>query len=151
MFEVDFAGLNELLRRHFAAHGGTGAVGGEQRLHRYLENSIFLKVANLRGIRGEIRALEAMLEMQLHSGLAGRRFDQYLVEAMPGNRINHLVLPLPVGLECSIAVLVVNEPAAHGQQGRRHCVEHACRFERMDSAVGQRQVDGAARACGEPS
>src|SRR5258708_33286225 len=133
------------MRIQLAAYQGTCAVGCQQGLHRHSDDAVVSQVANLRGLTQEVRRLESMPEMQLDPGKFRSHLDQSLIEPMPGHRIDHLIGPLPVGLKCSVSILIVNEPTAHGQQRRRHIVKDTSHFQSVNSSIGQSQIDRSAR------
>ena len=101
-----------------------------------------------RGALVEIRGLEAMLEIHRHAGLPGRDIDEGLIEDVPRDGVNHLVGPLSVRLQRGGALAVMNEPAAHGEKRSLDIMENAGQLQRVNAAVRQREIDGAAGGSG---
>ena len=101
--------------------------------------------------RVEVRILQAVLEFPPTRRLAQGNFDQRLIEPMPRDGVDDFARPPAVGLQCTGSIALVNESSAHRYQRVLDLVEHAGQFERMDPAIGQRQIDGSARLAGVPS
>lgn len=151
VLEIALARLDQAVSGHSLAHQRARAVGGDQRAHRNAEHVVPAQVPHVRNARVEIRIRQAMLEFRIDLRLPQGNFDQRLIEPMPRDGVDDFARPPAIRLQCTGSVGLVNESAAHRHQRVLDLIEYAGQFERVDPAIGQRQIDRSARLAGLPS
>ena len=135
--------------RSCAAHRRARAIGGEQRLHRHAEQR---SRAQDRGCAplpsSKSAASKRCSKCMVTPGWRAATSSRTWLRRCREIEIDHFIGPLTVGLKRGVARPVMNEPAAHRQQRGAEILEHAGHLEGVNAAIGERQIDGAARRRG---
>ena len=92
-----------------------------------------------------VGAHQPVLEMQLHLRMLLGLVQQQVVEQVAVDRMQHFAVVLAVRLVARAAVRRMDDPAAHDDGMRQHLLQQAHHLQGLHAALGQAQVDRAAR------